>query len=163
MILRPLRWRDLFWIKRLASDPEVRAASFDPRPPNWPRHLRYAARMIRERREWVAEAAQGSGWVRIGVVIARLAGEASMEIGVSLAREFRGLGLGRDLILAGTRMLRERWPRRPVVARIKAANVRSLRAFEAAGYRRTNREGDWWTLAVPAARPAGTEAEEYQT
>ncbi|MBC2907491.1 GNAT family N-acetyltransferase [Streptomyces cupreus] len=53
-----------------------------------------------------------------------------LEVAVEVAEEVRQRGLGRELVTAARQLVGE-----PVWAQVSAGNARSLRAFQAAGYR----------------------------
>jgi UDP-2,4-diacetamido-2,4,6-trideoxy-beta-L-altropyranose hydrolase len=132
--LRPAIESDCLLLWEWANDPDVRAMGFHPEPIPWENHVRWFAARLEDpdSRMYVAFDARDApvGQIRFDRV-----DSAEVEVGVSLAREFRGRGLGRAVISAGLASADVR--NRTVVARVKDANAASLAAFEAVGFQRT--------------------------
>jgi RimJ/RimL family protein N-acetyltransferase len=115
-----------------ANDPVVRGNSFSPEPIAWADHLTwYSAKLgSPDCRIWIAVDGTPVGQVRYERI------GRTAEVDVSVASAARGRGLGR-LLLRETAALACRELGVPSLsALVLVANVASLRAFEAAGYRR---------------------------
>jgi len=87
-------------------------------------------------------------------------GEDGIEISITVAPEHRGRRLAAPLIRAVATAARRRWPDMPIIARIKAGNDVSIRAFERAGFTPTG--GDErgllvWRWSEKAADPTHAE------
>ena len=115
-----------------ANDPEVRAVSFDSEPIPWETHRRWFESKLQDEdcRILMVEL---SGAGPVGVVRFETEGDES-TISVSVAKEFRGQGLGAETIRRGTETFLAETTIPCVRAFVKPDNAASLRAFEAAGY-----------------------------
>jgi UDP-2,4-diacetamido-2,4,6-trideoxy-beta-L-altropyranose hydrolase len=123
-----------------ANDAEVRHASFSSAPIPWERHVAWFAEKVRDDRclILIAEDSEGNplGQIRFDV---RPDGEC--EVDVSVAKSVRGYGLASELIDKGVQSaFRERRCAR-VHARVKPANLASLRAFEKADFKCVGGQG----------------------
>ena len=130
--VRPATADDARLLWNWANDPEVRAVSFHSEPIPWETHRRWFASKLQDNdcRIMVAEL-PGAG--PVGVI--RFEGEDDdAAISVSVAREFRGQGLGSETIRRGTETFLTETTTPSVRALVKPDNIVSLRAFEAAGY-----------------------------
>jgi RimJ/RimL family protein N-acetyltransferase len=138
-----LRWR---------NDPEVRRQSFRTDRARAAEHVAWLARVLADdrRRLFICEVdGTATGQARIDELDAGLG-----EISVGLASAVRGRGVGRCLIaLASERALTE-LGLKTLVARVKADNEASLRAFRAAGYRACDDRDGIVTLKIELI-PAG--------
>lgn len=136
--LRPAGPEDCDRIHAWASDPETRAVSFSPDPIPLEDHRRWYAASLESptRRILVAEDPGGPplGMVRFDLEEA----EAEAEIGINLAPEARGRGLGPALLDLAAREFHREHPGLRILARIKRDNTRSLRAFERADFVRSH-------------------------
>lgn len=146
VLLCHLRWRDAAFAWRIASEPSVRAMSFDPRPPTLWRHFAWMWRNLRTRhdRAWVVE--DTGGW-RVGVATLRRR-RFAWYIGVAILPEARGRGYATAAVRAATYCAPVG---HAVFAEIKADNHASLRLFHGAGYGQDwrTKEGHW-LLTHPA-------------
>lgn len=117
-----------------ANDPVTRASSFNSDPIVWEEHVAWLGRVLAEpgRRLWVAESGGPVGMVRLDQ------SDGHEVISVSVAPGRRGEGLASPLIRAACAEAVGL-----VLAEIKPGNVRSQRAFEAAGFVGDG-EGRWW-------------------
>lgn len=125
-----------------ANDAGTRAGSFDSRPIDRQTHEAWFARALDgERRLFVAELdGRAVGLFRLDPPIDAT---ADAEVGITVAPEARGAGLGAAILESGARLARGLGATR-LVARIRADNDASLHAFERAGYVRhsvTTHEG----------------------
>src|SRR5207244_5513431 len=80
----------------LANDPTVRAASFSPKPISWDQHTAWFQSKI-ETNNCHILIGEENGTV-VGQVRIDLRSDGEGEIDVSLTREFRGRGIGKQLI-----------------------------------------------------------------
>lgn len=121
-----------------ANDPDVRAASFSSDPIAWTEHLTWLEARLGNPNAWTFVARAGDepiGLIRFDRIDAE-----RLRVGVALGRAARGRRLASPLIVAGTRAVLDRSGASSVVADVKAANVRSSSAFEAAGYQRSGQD-----------------------
>lgn len=143
VVLRPARADDARLLFEWSNDPIVRTGSFDSRPIVWEDHLAWLDARLNDpqSRIWIAE----SGGIPVGVTRFAIDGDRA-TISVTVAPEWRGKGMGEQLIslATGRLLLTERTS--TVDAWIRPENTASVRAFEAAGYRRRE----------PPARPGET-------
>ena len=146
---RPLALGDWGFCRRLASDPGVRASSFNPNPPTFWGHARWMGR-------WAATSSAGVAilierravivgrylvgfeppappWGPVGLFRAAVLPGKRLEASIALLPDVRGRGVGTESIALLSRWVAEGfgWP---LYARIKADNVASLSAFQGAGY-----------------------------
>ena len=146
---RPLELGDWGFCRRLASDPGVRAASFNPEPPTFWGHLKWmwkwaatsngGVAIVIERRAVITgrylsgfEAPTGP-WGPVGLFRAAVLPGNRLEASVALLPDARGKGVGTESIALLSRWVAEGfgWP---LYARIKMDNAASLAAFVRAGY-----------------------------
>jgi len=133
--VRPATTDDALLLWNWANDPKVRAVSFHSEPIPWETHRRWFASKLQDEncRIMVAEL-PGAG--PVGVVRFETEGDEA-AISVSVAKEFRGQGLGAETIRRGTEIFLAETTARCVRAFVKPDNTTSLRAFENAGYQPT--------------------------
>ena len=130
--LRPIGPEDREILWRWSNDPEVRAQSFHSRPITWEEHCRWwDARGIDP--HWYAWIGVNASAHPVGVVRFQVQGTRA-EIGVNVAAEARGQGIGRLLIVQGCGALCRVLPITAVDAHIKLGNVASLAVFRSAGF-----------------------------
>lgn len=136
--LRRARWTDRKSIFRWANDPAARAASFHDEA--IPRHVHrrwYHASLLGARLLHVVELdSEAIGVTRLDSVEGD---EDTAEVGIVLAPEHRGRGLALPALLALNRVAVNARLRR-LIARIRADNLASRRAFEKAGFTATGEE-----------------------
>lgn len=131
VVLRPAAPADVDLIYRWANDPETRANSFFTEPIAYESHVAwYEASLERKNRHLlVAERDERP------VALVRFDDDAdgAALVGINVAPEQRGRGVGRHALLAGAR---EAWKLgyRKIVALIRPDNAGSIKAFERAGY-----------------------------
>ncbi len=122
---------DLLLYFEWANDPDVRKMSFDGNSIPIDAHRIWFARKLKspDVLMLVLEAPTPVGQIRFDV-----ANDVAL-IGFSLARSARGRGLGSYLLRQGCLHLHARFPDvRTARGLVKAANIASRRAFEAAGF-----------------------------
>jgi RimJ/RimL family protein N-acetyltransferase len=149
VVLRPARAEDCRRVFEWATDPDTRAASFHTDPIPWEDHERwYAASLASESRHLRIAESDGTpaGLVRLD----RTEDDEAVEIGINLAPARRGRGLAVPMLLAALAEARTLGFTR-VVARIRPDNLRSIRAFERAGFAFAREE-----------RVNGSEARRYE-
>ena len=127
-------------IWRWRNDPRTRQSAFDPRPIDLAAHRHWYKGVLNNPRQILLIGTildQEIGVLRYDV--AEESAEESAEISVYLDPELHGLGLGGRLIAAGSRWIRnERATINDLVARVRAENTASIKAFRDAGYRAEN-------------------------
>jgi len=126
----------LLW--ELANDPTVRAASFSPEPIPWNQHTAWFQSKI-ETNNCHSLIGEENGTV-VGQVRIDLRSDGEGEIDVSLTREFRGRGMGKQLIDMALRELFASSSLSRVHAYILPANKASQRAFGNAEFRLVGEE-----------------------
>ncbi|MFI0542329.1 GNAT family N-acetyltransferase [Streptomyces sp. WSLK1-3] len=109
---------------------------------NHPR-IAYARRRRDGIRAWTAEG---------GVLVTGRGIGGRLEVSVEVDEDARHRGLGRALVTAARHLVTE-----PLWAQVSPGNARSMRAFQAAGYRPIGAEA---VLLAPAARVVGGSAED---
>ena len=120
----------LLW--QWANDPETRANSFSSEPIPWETHVQWLAAVLADPQCQLLLALDSQdrpiGQVRFD------GADRRPVLSVSIARPFRGMGYGSELIgLAVGELFRQR-PITAVVARVKPENRASIRAFQKAGF-----------------------------
>ena len=122
-----------------ANDPETRANSAATEPIEWDGHVEWFERKLVDPNAeiWIVESGEG---LPLGQVRFDLRGDEA-EIGVMVAAEHRGGGLGTQVIERATRELITQHPGLAVIAHVRHHNVASQRAFVKAGYE-PDGEGD---------------------
>ncbi|MFZ5775048.1 MAG: UDP-2,4-diacetamido-2,4,6-trideoxy-beta-L-altropyranose hydrolase [Thermodesulfobacteriota bacterium] len=133
MVLRKAGREDSAILLSWANDPESRANSFSSRPISLEEHEKWLNAKLAspDCRLWLASMPDDS---LAGMVRFDLAGDEA-EISVNLAPAYRGQELGSRLIgRACAQVFQEEQGLKRIVARIKAENRASLRAFASAGF-----------------------------
>lgn len=135
-----LRPADISDAKRLwewRNDDDARRASLNTEPVPWERHLEWlTARLHDPATRLLVLEVNGvpAGQARLDVH------EDEAELSFALAPDFRGRGLGAVLVERAAGHACAQLGVRAVRAIAKAANVRSLKAFERAGFERAGEE-----------------------
>jgi len=134
--LRPIEDadRERLWI--WSNDPGVRAQSFDPRPIPWEDHCHWFSTRLADH-YWKAWIGIDSSYRPVGVIRFQVK-KTRAEIGINVATEVRGQGIGRALIIQGCAALFRTLPVIAVDALIKPENTISRAAFLGAGFREIN-------------------------
>jgi RimJ/RimL family protein N-acetyltransferase len=144
--LRPAEAGDARLLWRWANDPLTRAQSYRTGRISWPTHRAWFERKLeatRRSRIYVAEDRGPAGTVRFEVARSGVA-----HVGVSVAPERRGEGLGRRLVREGCRRAARELGLRRVLAYIKEGNGASIRSFERAGFRKLRRAAPFGAASV---------------
>ncbi len=130
--LRLLEEKDLGGLLRLSNQPEVRESSFCQEKILWKDHLEWFRKKSTDPKSLclVAEIQEALiGQVRFDVR------EESAWISISISRDFRRCGLGKDILKQGIVHLRQAFPGvRTVIAQIRKENRASIRFFENYGF-----------------------------
>lgn len=115
-----------------ANDPDTRANSAVTEPIEWDGHVEWFEHKLADPNAeiWIVENGEGMplGQVRFDV------GGDEAEIGIMVAAEHRGSGLGTQVIEQATREFLARRAGVTVIAHVRHHNEASQRAFVKAGY-----------------------------
>ena len=130
--LRSVREDDRSLLFRWVNDPDVRRASFSSEPIDWDDHADWFARLRRDpaSRIWILET-QGSvpvGQFRVSVR------DGVGRVDYSVDADFRGRGLGREILKVGLEAWRSKFPEVPLRAETKGDNLASQAALVSAGW-----------------------------
>lgn len=152
--LRPATGEDAGTLWRWANDPTVRATAFNEDPIPWEGHLEWLRLKLADPSTviYVAELdGRPVAQVRFDVRYRR------GEVDVSVAQERRGGGLGSAALALATGLLFESGVADVAVARIKASNAASQRAFRRAGYEEVDTADGVtvWEARADHLRPRG--------
>lgn len=132
ILLRRVQWADCEIVWKWANDKTTRSASFDHNSITWESHKTWFQSKLGNPAcvYFIAENQAGKpvGQIRFDI----LNGEA--VVSASLGPEFRGHGLGEELIRRGSQTLLEETEVKSIRALIKENNPLSIRAFEKAGF-----------------------------
>jgi UDP-2,4-diacetamido-2,4,6-trideoxy-beta-L-altropyranose hydrolase len=131
--LRPVERDDRKLLWEWANDPEVRSAAFSTAAIPWDDHCNWLDRKLQELGTAIFIAMDDGA--AIGQIRMERMHNSEVQIGLSIAREKRGSGLAAPVIAAAARIAFEDLQLTRLHAFIKCENTRSLRAFEAAGFR----------------------------
>jgi UDP-2,4-diacetamido-2,4,6-trideoxy-beta-L-altropyranose hydrolase len=136
--LREARNSDCELLFGWADDPVARAASFQSAAISWENHSLWFAERLRDTQSviYIGENINGEA---VGLVRFQLTDDRAL-LSVNVAPKFRRQGWGRELITFSTdSLIRTRSVRR-VDAFVKPDNHRSVRLFEASGFRNVGKE-----------------------
>ncbi|MEJ8303652.1 GNAT family N-acetyltransferase, partial [Saccharibacillus sacchari] len=125
---------DIWLIYEFANDAKTRAMSFETSEISRQQHQKWFEKILISTDEYIFLAALEECSPYIGFVKVNRNG----MIGISVAKEFRGYGLGSNLITSFLRFLREELSNidfRIIIALIKNENDASIRTFEKAGFK----------------------------
>lgn len=131
--LRDARRGDMRLLLEWANDPGVRAASFSSAPIEPEQHRRWFEGRLADSRCAIFIAVDELD-APVGQIRFECTEEGIAVVGVSVAPQARGGGLGNDLIARGVERLTGRCEVRRVDAFVKVENQPSHRAFEKAGF-----------------------------
>jgi RimJ/RimL family protein N-acetyltransferase len=132
--IRPATEADADLLLRWANDPTTRAAGFHPAVIDGATHERWLAARLASATSRLYVAMDGD--VPVGQVRLEAGPDGRVEVGISVAPEARGRGIGHDLLRAGL----EAGAADPelrvdvYVARIRAENQPSIALFTGAGF-----------------------------
>lgn len=130
--VRNALYADAAELFRWRNHPEVRRDFFNARAVGWEEHEKWFKEKISDPGSSVYMA--GFWGERIGTVRFEPK-DGAIKVSVMLSPLFIGKGLGAEVIrLCTERFIEEKRPDRPIVAEIKKENIRSIKAFERAGY-----------------------------
>lgn len=122
-----------------ANDPAVRAGAFSSDPIPWERHLDWFKGKQADPNCTLYILMDGQGHP-LGQVRFDRQPDGSAETDISIARDYRGRGMGTQALGLACESFRESGKARRIVAFIKPENAPSLKAFEKAGFVRQGRE-----------------------
>ncbi|PYV58161.1 MAG: UDP-2,4-diacetamido-2,4,6-trideoxy-beta-L-altropyranose hydrolase [Acidobacteria bacterium] len=130
--LRPVTASDSRLLWEWANDPEVRKQSFTQETISWPVHDSWFQSRLAES-DTLIRIAENQNGDSIGVVRFKLS-EENAVVSISLAQQFRGLGLAATVLKCALQELAQTIPVRDISAYVKPENLSSLRLFERAGF-----------------------------
>ncbi len=150
--LREATLEDSERVWRWRNDAETRRGSFDEREIPLDEHRQWFEATIQrgDRRLYVVLA----GGVEAGVVRLDLEGSGAL-VSINIAPEWRGRGIGKTALTALAERAFGELGLKQLVARVKARNVISRKAFEEAGFQ-VVQNGDPITLLLTADTPRDT-------
>lgn len=133
LTLRPAVENDCLQLWKWANDPVVRQSAFHSEPIPWSEHVRWFSQKLQSDRSAIYLVSDMSdhllGQIRFDWDEAGVA-----EVDVSLDAACRGRGWGPALIRAGCARVVAEHPVKQIVARIKAENIASIKAFVRADF-----------------------------
>lgn len=132
--LRPATKDDSRQLFVWANDPVVRQSAFHSEPIVWKDHQRWFASRL-ESATTLIYLAENPAQQLVGQIRFDQSAANEMEVDVTVAPEFRGLGYGAALIAAGAKAVAAVRPGTRLTALIKPHNVASQHAFQGAGFR----------------------------
>lgn len=132
-MLRPARIDDLMLYFQWANDPDVRRNAFHQEPILLMSHQEWFTRKIADNRSYLYVLEKEG--VPAGQIRFDTTDDRTLEVDFSVAREFRGKGLGSVLLRLGVEALAQDAPR-PVIVHgaVKRENTASCQAFLRAGF-----------------------------
>src|SRR5205085_1648913 len=133
IVLRRAEMKDSRLLWELANDPGVRQSAFCEASIPWEEHTSWFSAKMRDRNCIILIGEEGEG-KPIGQMRVDLRGDSDGEIDVSLTAERRGSGCGSLLIDLGVREIFSTTAVAQLHAFIRTENVRSISAFERAGF-----------------------------
>lgn len=150
--IRPANHGDWARLLHWRNDPDTRAASFSEEIVSVKDHMQWFGKALidPEMRLLVAEnisSGEAVGTVRLD--LKKKTGE--VEVSVSIDRRARGKGYAAEMLSRLIGHAPAGWPVKRLVARIKADNFASLRAFARAGFTFDRVEKDVVTMRVQIA------------
>ncbi|MFW5697660.1 MAG: UDP-2,4-diacetamido-2,4,6-trideoxy-beta-L-altropyranose hydrolase [Fimbriimonadaceae bacterium] len=118
-----------------ANEEEVRRTSLTQDPIPWESHQKWYERRLADP-DTLLMIATNEANESIGQIRFQREGDGTgaATITIDIDREFRRGGYGAEVLLRGTELMQERWPKTDVVAVIRRENTASFKAFERAGY-----------------------------
>ncbi|MGA9040143.1 MAG: UDP-2,4-diacetamido-2,4,6-trideoxy-beta-L-altropyranose hydrolase [Terriglobales bacterium] len=136
--LRRATEKDCQLLWEWANDPEVRIVSFSTDPISWDRHLQWFNAKLADPNAVLYLAVDPEG-TPIGHVRYQLEGLRA-AVSISLAKPWRGKGLGRAILAKATQDLFQTTPATIIDAFVKPVNTISLQLFTRAGYKQVANE-----------------------
>lgn len=136
-VIRTATQADMWDIYDLASSPEVRAVSIHSNPISRAEHEKwYLAKLADKTCHLYVIRHQTKDF--IGTVRFDLTGSLGFTITIYLVKEFRGKGLGHQIIRDASNTLLEKYPQHKISAEILEGNHGSLHSFLKAGYKQVS-------------------------
>jgi UDP-2,4-diacetamido-2,4,6-trideoxy-beta-L-altropyranose hydrolase len=129
-------------------DPDVRAGSLTAQPATFQQHCEWVARTAEDDRQrlYVARDDSQERWAGM-VRLDRRKDEQSAEVSIAVAPGARGRGYANEMLTAAVDLARQ-WGVERLTARVKTANLPSLRAFWAVNFRPEKHDLDVVHLAL---------------
>ncbi len=131
--IRPVEEEDCRLLWEWVNDPQVRSSSFRPGPISWEEH-----------RVWFGSKRRDAGCFHylvtderqrpVGQVRFDRLPDGSVETDISIARDFRGRGIGSRMLHLACEALSKTGGIRKVVAYIRPENKASRKVFQKAGF-----------------------------
>jgi UDP-2,4-diacetamido-2,4,6-trideoxy-beta-L-altropyranose hydrolase len=137
--LRPALESDSRVLWEWANDSDVRAASFSPTPIPWETHVAWFNERMHQDAADILIAEDDAG-TPFGQIRFDTRSEEDCEIDVSIAKAWRGRGLGSEMIRKATGLMSNRKLLGRLHAFVKPENVASATAFEKSGFKRIGME-----------------------
>jgi UDP-2,4-diacetamido-2,4,6-trideoxy-beta-L-altropyranose hydrolase len=137
--LRPAQKSDTRLLWEWANDSEVRAASFSPTPIAWETHVAWFDEKLHRAGSQILIAEDDAG-TPIGQIRFDAWDEANSEIGVSVAKAWRGRGLAAAMIREAAELVSKPTSIGRLHAYVKPENMASAAAFEKSGFKRIGSE-----------------------
>ncbi len=122
---------EIFW--EWANEPQARAASFRSEPISWEEHAKWFRARLADPQAILYTAMRNE--VRVGEVRYQIEGERA-GLSISLGADFRGRGLGQQILTLATEKLFQDSQIHFIDAYVKPANEPSLKLFAGAGFQR---------------------------
>jgi UDP-2,4-diacetamido-2,4,6-trideoxy-beta-L-altropyranose hydrolase len=139
--LRPATQNDVRLLWQWRNDPGTRARSRDSDEIPWDTHLAWFAKRVVDP-DTVMLIGLSAGRP-IGVVRFDRQADGTAEVGITLAPEYRGRGLGRNLLQRGCECVVEAGFAQVLNADVKADNAASQRLFKGCGFRMVAGDCNW--------------------
>jgi UDP-2,4-diacetamido-2,4,6-trideoxy-beta-L-altropyranose hydrolase len=139
--LRPAAQNDVRLLWQWRNDPETRARSRDSHEVPWDTHVVWFAKRLADPDTVMLMGL--SGGRPVGVVRFDRRADGSAEVSITLASEYRGRGLGRNLLQRGCEYVVQTGFAQVLDADVKADNAVSQRLFEGCGFRMAAGDCNW--------------------
>lgn len=138
--LKRIRKEDMEQLFVWANDPVTRAASFNTEPISYENHVKWFEKKLHDSdchfyMAYVDNMACGS--IRFDIendYEIDSCGKTVAVISYSIAPEYRGRGLGKEIIAKGCEMMHEKLGECILVGEVKTDNIYSHKCFEANGF-----------------------------
>lgn len=132
LAVRPATPQDSQTMHRWRNHPAIRATSHDSREIAWGDHADWLRRSLADPRRCLLIGHVGQ--LDVGVIRFDAAADDQATVSLYVDPAMHGLGLGRQLLLAGEAHWQRRYAGRQFVASVLESNAHSRRMFESCGY-----------------------------
>lgn len=122
-----------------ANDPYTRSLAFNPNPIPWENHVKWFRNRLASPLSYLVILSchhQDIGQVRFDF----LEQDNEWEISYLLDKDFRGYGLGADILKISIDMLHQEYPNAPVMGKVMHPNIASATAFRYLGFTESTTE-----------------------